>query len=89
MKYEGRLYGKVGGKHIQLDMTSKDVDELELKLKRLQATYKLDTEWLKAEKADLALQRSRMFNVCYALVHNKSIDLEKLREAAMAAIADV
>ena len=35
MKYEGRLYGKVGGKHIQLEMTSDQVDALIEENKRL------------------------------------------------------
>jgi len=33
MKYEGKLYGKVGGKFIDLGKTAKDYDELEEKNK--------------------------------------------------------
>lgn len=29
MKYEGKLYGKVGGKHFDTGKTSKDLDKLE------------------------------------------------------------
>lgn len=48
MKYEGKIYGKVGGKYIEIH-TTKDLDESILNKQRLFAAKRAFSEYVKSE----------------------------------------